>query len=186
METPALLQFICPRCHATLRVPTKYLGQRGSCKHCSGKIALIGRADATHPQFASLVENEASGPKGPPPTEAQQARLAALRVAPTQIAGMDRRDASDAIANLQQQVGHAEPPSEKQLEYLRKLGASEAMLAAVRSKADASDLIEAMHLRPTLGQIQHLQRLGATGEQIATLRSKGEAESLIQRLQRGG
>lgn len=186
MDTANTLQFICPLCQSTLRIPEKYLGQRGTCKHCGGKIALIGRAGATHPQFASRVEEHLGGPQGPPPTQAQRDRLAELRAAPTQIVGMDRRAASDAIANLQQQARSTEPASDKQLDYLRKLGASDEMMQSIRSKADASDLIEAMHLQPTQGQIQLLQKLGVSGGRIATLRSKGEAELLIQKTQRQG
>lgn len=178
----ATLQFICPRCHATLKVPAKYLGMRGSCKHCGGRIALIGRPDPTHPQFASLVEDAAPGPKGPPATPKQQAYLEKLGTDPNSIARMDKAEAAEAIATRLEAQRAADPPTDRQRAYLRRLGADPDLVAGLPSKAAASDLIEAMHLQPTPGQIELLQRLGATGGQIATLRSKGEAEALIQHL----
>lgn len=181
----ARLQFICPRCHATLRVPAKYLGMRGSCKHCGGRIALVGRPDPDRPQFASLLADPPAAPKGPPATARQQAFLAQLGADPAEAARMDLGEASEAIAARVAARRAADPPTARQLEYLGKLGADPALVASLRSKAEASDLIEAMHLQPTPGQIELLQGLGATGGQIAALRSKGEAEALIQRLRRG-
>lgn len=79
----------------------------------------------------------------------------------------------------------SEPPTQRQLNYLRDLGMSQAELAGVNSKAKASRLIEAWLPPPTESQRAYLARLGATSEQIAVLRTKTEAADLIQRFLSG-
>lgn len=79
----------------------------------------------------------------------------------------------------------AEPPTQRQLDYLRDLGMPRAELAGVKSKAEASRLIEAWLPPPTESQRAYLARLGATSEQIAVLRTKVEAADLIQRFLSG-
>ena len=79
----------------------------------------------------------------------------------------------------------SEPPTQRQLDYLRDLGMPRAELAGVKTKAEASRLIEAWLPPPSESQRAYLARLGATSEQIAVLRTKAEAADLIQRFLSG-
>jgi hypothetical protein len=177
-----MLQFICPSCRQVLRVAPKYLGQRGQCNKCGKKIALIGSANNPAPQVASLVEERPKGPPGAPATEAQKEYLRRLGATETELLGLDRNSASDRIDALRKQHLKEAPPTQKQLAHLQRLGAPPARIAQVVSQADASVLIEAMHLRPTQMQIELLHKLGASGAQIARLKTKADASELIEAL----
>lgn len=181
-----MLLFLCPHCDALLKVPEAYLGQRGRCNKCGGRIALIGDVNVTAPQAASAVADEtAPDPRLGPPKAATDKQLAYLRGlgAPEQaLHGIDRERASALIDEIKAKRQHGEPPTEKQLAYLKRLGAPERQMGRVRSKADAARLIEDMHLSPTAEQIKRLNALGAGGARVATLKSKAAAEALIEEL----
>lgn len=177
-----MLQFICPSCRQVLRVAPKHLGQRGQCNKCGKKIALIGAANDPAPQMASLVGELPPGASGSPATEAQKEYLRRLGLKDSELAGLDKDSASDRIEALKNHHRKLAPPTAKQLSHLERLGASRESIDLVISQADASALIEAMHLRPTPMQIELLQRLGATGAQIARLKTKADASELIEQL----
>lgn len=161
---------------------SKYLGQRGQCNKCGTKIALVGAASIATPQMASRVQELPRVGTGEPATEAQREYLRRLGARESEIAIMDREQASDRIDALKQHHRKLDPPTAKQLAHLTRLGASHDRIAMVISQADASALIEAMHLRPTQMQIELLHKLGATGAQIARLKTKADASELIEQL----
>ncbi|MBI3117512.1 MAG: hypothetical protein HYZ00_02430 [Candidatus Hydrogenedentes bacterium] len=177
-----MIRFACPLCEAILRVPPEYVGLRGHCNKCGGRIALLGNQDDGRVQRASIV---ADAPPEPPDTRPATLRqIDHLRRAGMTEAGLGqltRSQASTLILRQAQRRGQ-DAPTEKQLGHLQRLGASQAQLDSVRTRAEASALIEEMHLRPTAAQIKLLNELGATGEHIARLKSKGEASALIDDL----
>ena len=177
-----MLQFICPSCNQVLRVAPRYLGQRGQCNKCGKKIALIGAANNPAPQMASLVADVPAPKRGEPATEAQKEYLRRLGTRESELLDLDKATASDRIEQLKKQHLTQAPPTPKQLAHLGRLGASVTRIEQVVSQADASSLIEAMHLRPTQVQIETLHKLGATGAQIARLRTKADASELIEEL----
>lgn len=177
-----MLQFICPSCRQVLRVASKHLGQRGQCNKCGTKIALIGAANDPAPQMASHVADLPQGAVGAPATEAQKEYLRRLGLQETEVATLDKDNASERIDALKRQHLQMAPPTEKQLAHLERLGASAVQMKQVFSQAGASALIEAMHLRPTRMQIELLHKLGATGAQIARLKTKADASELIEQL----
>ena len=160
-----MLTFICPHCDQQLRINVEHLGLRGKCNKCGGRIALVGRADAQRPQMASrLAEENDLDAVASPTTSASRNNAPTVLVTP--------REAS----------AEHEPPTARQLDYLKRLGLPAAELQAVGSKAEASRLIEAWLPPPTQSQREYLHRLGATPAQIAVLRTKSDAADLIQRL----
>lgn len=177
-----MLQFICPSCNQVLRIAPKYLGQRGQCNKCGNKIALVGSASDPAPQMASLVAGDVAGEPGEPATEAQKEYLRRLGAKESEILGLDKIGASDRIEALKEEHRTQAPPTPKQLAHLQRLGASPARIEQVVSQADASALIESMHLRPTQMQIALLHKLGATGAQIARLKTKADASELIEEM----
>lgn len=177
-----MLQFICPSCNQVLRVAPKYLGQRGQCNKCGKKIALIGAANNPAPQMASLLADKPASQRGEPATEAQKEYLRRLGAKESELLGLDKAAASERIDHLRDVHRKQDPPTEKQLGHLQRLGASPTRIEHVISQADASSLIEAMHLQPTQIQIELLHRLGANGTQIARLKTKADASELIEKL----
>ncbi len=186
-ESAQMLQFSCPHCDQILCVPEAHLGKRGRCNKCGGRIALIGRAGATGIQAASAVaDGLEAGNDGQdsvqPATEKQLEFLRSLGAPAHMLNGLDRERASTLIDCMKNQRLAAEPPTEKQLAYITRLGASEGQLRRVRSKAEASALIEDLHLSPTAEQMERLHQLGATGAQLAVLKHKAGANALIEAL----
>lgn len=177
-----MLQFICPTCKQVLRIAPKHLGQRGSCNKCGARIALIGSANDPTPQAASLVGTMADASSDEPATEAQKEYLRRLGARESELSTLDKVSASSRIDALREQHRQQAPPTEKQLAHLERLGAPPARIAQVLSQADASSLIENMHLRPTRMQIELLHSLGATGAQIARLKTKADASELVEEL----
>lgn len=182
-----MLLFSCPHCDELLKVPEAHLGKRGRCNKCGGRIALIGRAGLTGVQAASMVADEllpgGEGDPGPKPvTEKQVEYLKALGAPEQQVRNLDRNRASDLIDRLRMQRQSLEPATDKQLAYLRRLAATDRQLQRIKSKADAGQLIEDMHLLPTAEQMERLHQLGATGAQMAALKTKAAAEAMIEEL----
>ncbi len=177
-----MLQFICPKCNQVLRIAPKHLGQRGKCNKCGARIALIGSANDPAPQPASLVEDLPFNTSDEPATEAQKEYLRRLGARESELTSIDRETASARIDALKEAHRKQAPPTEKQLAHLERLGAPPARIARVLSQADASSLIETMHLRPTRMQIELLHSLGATGAQIARLKTKADASELVEEL----
>ncbi|HPO14479.1 MAG TPA: hypothetical protein PLI09_13635 [Candidatus Hydrogenedentes bacterium] len=179
-----MLLFSCPHCDEILKVPEEYLGRKGRCNKCGGRIALIGHAKVKGVQAASKVAEKLERGSDPPApaTEKQLQYLRTLGAPAQALEGIDREQASEWIDKLRAQRHGAEPPTDKQMAYLNRLGAPEKLVQQVRSKADASQLIEDMHLSPTPEQMTRLQKLGATGAQLALLKTKAGAASLMAEL----
>ena len=101
-----MLIFVCPHCEASLRIAEKYLGQKGRCKKCGGRIALLGQADATVPQRASRVGIEEGGEAqqktktSKPATEKQCNYLRALGMDGAALTGLSSVKASEYIDQL--------------------------------------------------------------------------------------
>jgi len=188
-----MLQFICPYCNQSLRVPVHYLGQRGKCKKCGARIALLGDAQKEGPQQATRVEDaglvaqEEDAPlRVKPMSQAQRDYLMVLGASEVDLRDLTLDEASALIETLKRERHSQDLPTEEQLAYLRRLGLSTKELIAVGSKEEASFLIERLQPKPTEHQIQYLQRLGARPEDIAALRTKSEAAALIERFLSGG
>jgi hypothetical protein len=177
-----MLAFICPFCEALLRVEDAYLGMRGKCNKCGGNIALIGKPGRKEPQVASVVMELADGREPRPATQRQLAVLKQLGATTQQINGLNIIKASHLIEHLAEKRQQSEPPTENQLKHLKRLGATKAQFSRLKSKAEAAQLIEDMHLSPTRAQLEELKEAGASGAQIAALKSKGRAEALIEEL----
>lgn len=186
-----MLQFICPYCEQTLRVPRDYAGKRGKCKKCGARIALVGNADTGEAQWAARVDDEVgdTARSNTTPEKATQRQLDYLRVLGAweeELVELSKEAASEKIERLKRDQRGAELPTEEQLAYLRRLGLSTKELLAVGSKEEASFLIERLQPAPTENQIQYLQRLGARPEQIRGLKTRGEAAMLIEKFLSGG
>jgi hypothetical protein len=180
--------FICPFCRETLKIPKEYLGRRGRCNHCGGRIALIGSENIGEVQLATKVAEEAAEEENarpkPPSTPKQRELLVKLGMKAADAAALDREKASERIDALTEAQRGREAPTEKQMAWLRKQGMEEDRIRAIASKAEASALIENMHLQPTPKQIEYLRDLGADGVRIARIKSRAEASALIDLLRR--
>jgi len=132
--------------------------------------------------MASLVAGQIKSQTGESATEAQKEYLRRLGLKDAEILSLDKAAASERIDALRSYHQTQAPPTEKQLAHLQRLGASTERIAQVVSQADASALIESMHLNPTRMQIELLHKLGATGAQIARLKTKADASELIESL----
>lgn len=174
-----MLTFICPHCHQQLKINAEHVGLRGKCNKCGGRIALIGRADAQRPQMASRIAE--SGEEDTRPATPRQVELARKLGAPaTALESLNRAQAETVIVQQRDLRAEHEPPTERQLDYLKRLGLPAEQAAAIRSKAEASRLIDQWLPPPTKAQRDYLERLGATPSQLAALRTKTEAAALIQ------
>jgi len=132
----------------------------------------------------AVAEAPPEAPSHPslPPTEGQLDYLRKLGAVEEDLAVLDRETASALIDQMTRARQREEAPTEKQLAYLRRLGADARQLARVTNRAEASALIEAMHLSPTPEQRMTLREAGATGAQVASLRTKAAASALIEEL----
>lgn len=179
-----MLIFVCPYCDEPLRIPENYLGLRGKCKKCGGRVALIGDASIETPQRASRVEEEeAPEPQEPlPATDRQLDYLRVLGANESRIRNLTREEAVVLIDQLKSERRDNEPPTEEQLDYLRRLGMTSKEIVKVQSKSEASYLIDSLQPPPTDNQIQYLRRLGARAERVSTLKTKSEAAALIEEM----
>lgn len=155
---------------------------KGRCNKCQGRIALIGDANVTEPQIASVIEDLPPQNGASKVSERQQALLKELGVPPAEMEALDKEQASALIRERISAKRQTEAATEKQLAYLKRLGATESQLERVHTKEDASQLIEEMHLQPTAAQMEYLRDLGANGVQLARLKTRGQASALIQEL----
>jgi predicted RNA-binding Zn-ribbon protein involved in translation (DUF1610 family) len=170
-----VLQFRCPHCAEVLRINPKYLGQVGKCKRCGGRIALIGSDNPDIVQAASLVDDGHGVRDTRPATPAQQEYLRSAGVAEEHVANAQRHDVSTLIQLVREDLRDHDPPTTAQMELLKRL---------VRTRSEASRLIEGLQPKPTEAQLQYLERLGATPEQLAAITTRSEAGELIEQLLR--
>jgi len=132
-----------------LRVPERFQGHAGRCTHCQARIALLGSGAGEAPLRATLVADRGQAvPESPashgPATDKQRDYLRALGVTENEIALLDRAAASERIDAIRAAQQNVAPPTARQLAYLHKLGATAAQRAALRSRAEASRLIDAL------------------------------------------
>jgi hypothetical protein len=179
-----VLQFRCPHCAEVLRINPKYLGQVGKCKRCGGRIALIGSDNPDIVQAASLVDDGHGVRDTRPATPAQQEYLRSAGVAEEHVANAQRHDVSTLIQLVREDLRDHDPPTTAQMELLKRLGVTDEERSLVRTRSEASRLIEGLQPKPTEAQLQYLERLGATPEQLAAITTRSEAGELIEQLLR--
>jgi hypothetical protein len=178
------LQFRCPHCGEVLRINAKYLGQVGSCKKCAGRIALVGHENPDVVQVASLVDDGAGVKDNRPASDAQRALLRDVGVPEERAAGAMRHEVTTLIQVVRDDVRETEPPTSAQMELLRRLGVTDKERALVRTKAEASHLIEGLQPKPTESQVQYLKRLGVPPEKVDKIATRSEAGEMIEQLLR--
>lgn len=182
------MQFICPYCEQLLTIDDRHLGKRGRCNRCGGRIALIGKPRVDRPLRATAVDPP-EGPareEEPRATPAQQAYLKDLGMRAEEAARLSRAHAETQIAERVAKRREEEPPTEKQMSYLQRLGLGPKRLAAVTTRTEADRLIQDLLPPPTENQLAYLRRLGANQAQILGIRTRAEASELIEMLLRGG
>ncbi len=179
------LQFRCPHCQEVLHISSRYLGQVGKCNKCSGRIALVGHENPDVVQAASLVDDGAGVRDMRPASEAQREVLRDMGVPEAQAAHALRHEVSTIIQQVRLDIKTFEPPSDAQLELLKRLGVTDDERSLVRTKDEASKLIDGLQPKPSDAQLSYLARLGATPAQLAEITTRGQAGELIEKLLRG-
>lgn len=137
-----------------------------------------GRRSAT--LTSTVLEDE----RGQPVPDELRARLAGLGLAQERIERMDLAEANARLEFKERRVRSAQPVTDKQLSYLKHLGARESQILALHNRDEAAKLIEDLHVSPTPKQIHFFRELGASGADMARLRTKAEAAAFIEDLQR--
>jgi len=166
--------FICPHCEQTLQIRPQFLGFRGYCKKCGGRIALIGnrnmltaqRAQALEPRVIAIAESTANSPN---PFEST------LEAALEDISGWD----DEVVTDFEDEAETEAPPTEAQLRRLRELGATESQIGRLKTKGDAIRLIEVLQPPPTEEQLAILRSYGVSEEELAFLTTEGVAQAMI-------
>lgn len=179
-----MLQFRCPHCREVLKINAKYLGQTGSCKRCSGRIALVGHENPEVVQMASVVDEGAGVQDRRPATDAQRAAMESMGIPKEQAAKALRHEVTTMIQQVRSDLQDLEPPTMSQMELLRRMGMSDEERTKVLSKAEASHLIDSLQHKPTDAQLQYLKRLGASSSQIDAIASRSAAAELIEKMLR--
>ncbi len=179
------LQFRCPHCQEVLHIHARYLGQVGKCNKCGGRIALVGHENPDVVQAASLVDDGAGVKDMRPATDAQRATLRDMGVSEAEVSNALRHEVSTIIQQVRLDLKNFEPPSEGQLELLKRLGVTDDERAMVRTKEEASRLIDGLQPKPSEAQLSYLARLGATPAQMAEITTRAQAGELIEKLLRG-
>lgn len=166
--------FICPHCEQSLQIRPQFLGFRGYCKKCGGRIALIGnrnmltaqRAQPLGPRVIAVAE------PGDNPSHPFESTLdAALE----SISGWD----DEVVTDFEDEAETEAPPTENQLRRLRELGATEGQLLRLRTKGEAIRLIEVLQPPPTEEQMALLRSYGVSEQELAFLTTEGVAQAMI-------
>lgn len=166
--------FICPHCEQTLQIRPQFVGFRGYCKKCGGRIALIGnrnmltaqRAQALEPRVIHVAE----------PTQHGSGPIASsLDAALESISGWD----DEVVTDFEDEAETEAPPTDEQRRRLRELGATEGQLLRLRTKGDAIRLIEVLQPPPTEEQLALLRSYGVSDEELAFLTTQGVAQAMI-------
>ncbi|MFM1919964.1 MAG: hypothetical protein RLZZ303_1598 [Candidatus Hydrogenedentota bacterium] len=181
-----MLQFRCPHCQQVLRIAPKFLGQTGKCNKCAGRIALVGHENPDVVQMASLVDDGMAARDQRPATDAQRDLMRRMGAPEDAVVNALRHDVSTIIQVARNDLKTSEAPSQSQMELLKRLGVTDEERALVRTRAEASKLIEGLQPKPTEAQLAYLKRLGASPEQMAGVVTRSQAGELIEQLLRGG
>ena len=171
--------FVCPHCEQNLQIRPQFLGFRGYCKKCGGRIALIGDRNKLSAQRAQAL----------PPREVVAA-ASTTTVPVARAEGFDSRldEALDAIHAWDEDIGEEfgvqqsdqAPPTADQINRLKELGATEGQLSHLQTKGDAIRLIEVLQPPPTEAQIALLRTYGVTEDELAFLTTEGVAQAMIE------
>lgn len=170
--------FICPHCEQNLQIRPQFLGFRGYCKKCGGRIALIGERNMLNAQRAQAL----------PPREATPLSSAPVAAVTSSDAFESRLDEAlddihawdDEIANEIGMQSQSAPPTSDQLARLVELGATEGQLSHLKTKGDAIRLIEVLQPPPTEEQLEILRSFGVTDEELSFLTTEGVAQAMIE------
>lgn len=172
--------FICPHCEQHLQIRPQWVGFRGYCKKCGGRIALIGnrnvltaqRAQKLEPRPADVASLDVPVARNPNFESSLEATL-------EDISGWDDEVFSDVEDNLKAES----PPSPEQMARLRELGATEGQLARLATRGDAIRLIEVLQPPPTEEQLHLLRSYGVTEDELSFLTTEGVAQAMIDEYQ---
>jgi len=176
------LVFMCPYCSRTMQVPAKYLGQRGRCNKCGGRVLLEGQADVAEAQPASPLDEEQ--PQELPLIETLEAE--ALRICWEALAPDGEsppRDAYSLRRGLWDYISEDEDGPEVSgatRSRLLRLGLDPGTVDGVATEAKANALHEELHLQPTVLQRRALQTVGASGAAVAAARTRAHARLLLE------
>ncbi len=174
--------FICPHCEQNLQIRPQFLGFRGYCKKCGGRIALVGERNMLNAQRAQAL---------PPREVAAPASTAVVPVAPSD--GFESRldEALNDIHAWDDEIAEEmgipihndSPPTTDQLARLKELGATEAQLANLVTRSQAIRMIEVLQPPPTEEQMTLLRSYGVTDDELAYLTTEGVAQAMIEEYQ---
>lgn len=173
--------FICPHCEEHLQIRPQFVGFRGYCKKCGGRIALIGNRNILTAQRAQKLGPRAEDLAAPevPVVPINPRFESTLDAALEDISGWD----DEMFAEMEDTPQAESPPSPEQLARLKTLGATEGQLARLVTRADASRLIEVLQPPPTDEQLQTLRAYGVPEEELAFLTTEGVAQAMIDEYQ---
>ena len=170
--------FICPHCEQNLHIRPQFLGFRGYCKKCGGRIALIGERNLLNAQPAHAL----------PPRAVVIPSTTVEPIAPSE--GFESR-LDEALEDIQvwddELVGGdggstngQSPPTREQIVRLKELGATEGQLGHLRTRGEAIRLIEVLQPPPTEEQLALLRSYGVTEDEITFLTTEGVAQAMIE------
>lgn len=166
--------FICPHCEQSLQIRPQFLGFRGYCQKCGGRIALIGNRNVLTAQHAQplgprviTVAEPAAGQPNP--------FVSSLDAALESISGWE----DDVVTDFEDEAETEAPPTENQLRRLRELGATEGQLHRLKTKGDAIRMIEVLQPPPTEEQMALLRSYGVSEDELAFLTTEGVAQAMI-------
>lgn len=171
--------FICPHCEQHLQIRPQFLGFRGYCKKCGGRIALLGNRNILTAQWARKLEPQS--PHTPEPAANGAATPLAprfesnLEAALEDISGWD----DELFSELEEGPGPEAPPTPEQIARLKALGATAGQLARVTTKGAAIRLIEVLQPPPTAEQLDLLRSYGLPEEELTFLTTHGVAQAMI-------
>ncbi|MBX3177657.1 MAG: hypothetical protein KF886_09870 [Candidatus Hydrogenedentes bacterium] len=166
--------FICPHCEEHLQIRPQFLGFRGYCKKCGGRIALIGSRNILTAQLAQKLGPREFHTPNPEP-EGPGYVGGGIEAALDGISDWD-----DEVVTDFEDASEAEaPPTPEQIARIRDLGATEAQIARVATKGDAVRLIEVLQPPPTREQLEILRAYGVTDDELTFLTTAGVAQAMI-------
>lgn len=166
--------FICPHCEEHLQIRPQFLGFRGYCKKCGGRIALIGSRNILTAQRAQKLGPREFRTPNPEPQSPGYVG-GGIEAALDGISDWD----DEVVTDFEDAAEAEAPPTPEQIARIRDLGATEAQIARVATKGDAIRLIEVLQPPPTREQIEILRAYGVTDDELTFLTTAGVAQAMI-------